>query len=152
MTAYIVSFYITAVANVLLAIFLFYNNFKSVLNKTAALFSLTIAIYCFSFVTTITSDSKIAALFWNRFLYIGVTFMPILFLHFTYAILSLLKRKKYFYYRTVLLLYLSLSFSQTCSCKMLSLSFHLDIIWSPASCIFPWLFFGLVLFRMRIMS
>ena len=94
MTSYIVSFYITAIANVLLAIFLFYNNYKSVLNKTAALFSLTIAIYCFSFVTTITSDSKNVALFWNRFLYIGVSFMPVLFLHFTFAILGLLKRKK----------------------------------------------------------
>ena len=93
MTAYIISFYVTAVTNTILAVFLFLKNRKSVLNKTAALFSLTIAIYCFSFVTTITSPNRNVALFWNRFLYMGVIFMPVLFLHFTTAILGLNKNR-----------------------------------------------------------
>jgi len=63
------------------------------LNWTAALFSLTIAIYCFSFATTITSTSKNVALFWNRFLYLGVIFMPVFFLHFTFQILELNKKR-----------------------------------------------------------
>jgi signal transduction histidine kinase len=82
------------VTNLVLAAFLFLKNPRSVLNKTAALFSLTIAIYCFSFVTTITSSSRDWALFWNKFLYIGVIFMPVFFTHFTFAVLDLLKKRK----------------------------------------------------------
>ena len=94
MTAYMVSFYITAVANVILAMFLIFKNYKSVLNRTAALFSLTIAIYCFAFVTTITAANKNIALFWNQFLYIGVTFMPVFFLHFVFEVLGLMNKRK----------------------------------------------------------
>jgi len=92
-TTYILSFYITTITNIILAAFLIYKNNKSVLNWTAALFSLTVAIYCFSFATTITSTNKNLALFWNRFLYIGVIFMPVFFLHFTFKVLELNQKR-----------------------------------------------------------
>jgi len=93
LTTYILSFYITTITNIFLAAFLIYKSNKSILNWTAALFSLTIAIYSLSFATTITSTNKNLALFWNRFLYLGVIFMPVFFLHFTFQILELNKKR-----------------------------------------------------------
>jgi signal transduction histidine kinase len=93
MNQYAISCLIASLACLFLGAFIYLKNIKRLLNVLWALFELSIAIWVFSQFVESTTSSKEVALFWNKILLCGVTFIPIFFLHFVTVFLSIRHRK-----------------------------------------------------------
>ena len=75
-----------------LSLFIFLQNRHNLLNILFGLFGITLTIWLFgSFMMFLSGDNDEAAIFWDRFIYIGVVFLPVLEYHFC---LTYVKRKK----------------------------------------------------------
>lgn len=85
---------IIVISSFFLGIFVLLKNRKATINRIFFLMCLSIAIWSFGFVRTITAYNEEAALFWGKFLYIGAIFVPIFFLHFILSFLNRNQKKK----------------------------------------------------------
>lgn len=94
---------ISSIFVIFLGIFVFVKNPKEKINFTFFLHTIAIAIWLFgTFMMFFKSYSQEVAIFWDRFVYIGVVFIPAFMYHFS---LALTKKKNNF------LLYLSYALS-----------------------------------------
>lgn len=82
---------IVAVLTAILSVFMLLNGLKNKLNRSWLFLTLAIFTWEIGLLGTILVNSKDAALFWQRILYIGTILIPILFFYFS---LNLLNRKK----------------------------------------------------------
>lgn len=90
---YIVASFVIAVSSLFLGIFVYLRDRKNLVNFTYFLLSISIAIWSFGFMMTITAPNKIMGLFWIRFLNIGAILIPVFFLHFVLTLLKLSRQK-----------------------------------------------------------
>ena len=87
------------VTTILIGIFVFSKNPRKLFNKIWLVFCLTVAIFGFGFFKVDTSATKEAALFWWQFMYVGVIFIAVTFLHVNLEFLNISNRKAlYFLY------------------------------------------------------
>jgi len=77
---------ISAVFVFILGLFVFLKNRKSRVNFTFFLHALAITVWLFgTFMMFISREDREASIFWDRFVYIGVVFIPIFMYHFGLA-------------------------------------------------------------------
>ena len=75
---------ISAILVFSLGIFVFFKNRKSLVNIIFGLHSLAITIWLFgTFMMFLSGSVREMAIFWDRFIYIGVVFIPIFLYHFS---------------------------------------------------------------------
>lgn len=80
-------------------IFVYLKDRKRLLNKIWAAFALSVAIFGFGFFKVDTAASSESALFWWQFMYTGVIFIAVFFLHFNFILVDNKNRKAlYFLY------------------------------------------------------
>ncbi|MBM3703428.1 MAG: hypothetical protein FJW63_10705, partial [Actinobacteria bacterium] len=91
-TSYIISCALTGTLSFLLGIFVYLKNKTSNVNKIAMLLNFGVALWTWSLVGRELSLEKTTALFFIRLSYVGVIFIPVIFLHF---VVSVLKRVEY---------------------------------------------------------
>ena len=91
---YAITALINAIVGSLIGPFVYFKNRKGVINKTFALFCLTIVIWSYSYFFWQISTTETAALFWSRALMIGAIFIPISYLHFILGLLNKIQKKK----------------------------------------------------------
>ncbi|MBU3934505.1 hypothetical protein KKC00_00855, partial [Patescibacteria group bacterium] len=66
-----------------LGVFVFFKNPKSKLNIVFALIAVTVTIWLFGTFMMFNSGTDKQAIFWDRFIYMGVVFVPALMYHFS---------------------------------------------------------------------
>jgi|GEM_PF-2079903 len=111
MNQYAISCLIASLACLFLGAFIYLKNIKRSLNILWALFELSIAIWVFSQFIESTTQNEEIALFWNKILLCGVTFIPIFFLHFVTVFLNVKHRKIIVTSYSIGLLFLVLNFT-----------------------------------------
>ncbi len=78
-----------------LGLFVFFKNKKLTVNKIFALHSLVITIWLFgTFMMFLSRENREAVIFWDRFIYIGVVFIPVILYHFSIAFCKIKNQKK----------------------------------------------------------
>jgi serine phosphatase RsbU (regulator of sigma subunit) len=83
----------------LIGFFVYSKNPRKLFNKIWLVFCLAVAIFGFGFFKVDTSATKEAALFWWQFMYVGVIFIAVTFLHVNLEFLNISNRKAlYFLY------------------------------------------------------
>ena len=95
MNQYAVSNFITCLTTILLAVFVFFFNKKSKLNKIFCLYSLSISVWSFFTALHASTVSQSISLISAKILHLAVPFIPILFFHFCVEILESYNRQKY---------------------------------------------------------
>ncbi len=86
---------ITAILSFILGIFVLKSNIKSMVNRLFFLLCLTACIWQFGFFMVYSSTNTNIALFWVRIGYLGVIFIPPIFLHFLVLFFKSKKYKKF---------------------------------------------------------
>ncbi len=77
-----------------LGIFVYFEKPKSKLNVIFALLCLSVSIWLFgTFMMFLSKDNDPKAIFWDRFIYIGVVFVPSLFYHFSLEFRKINRKK-----------------------------------------------------------
>ena len=95
MNQYAVSNFTTCLMTILLAVFVFFFNKKSRLNKFFCLYSLSISVWSFFTALHASAASQSISLISAKILHLAVPFIPILFFHFCVEILESYNRQKY---------------------------------------------------------
>jgi len=91
MKFFIIISFIAGASNTFFALLVLLKDRKNLSNRLFGLFSLSFALWTFSYGIWLLQDNYDQALFWSRMLNLGATFIPILVLHW---ILYLLDQKK----------------------------------------------------------
>lgn len=95
---------ISSISVFFIGLFIFLQNFKAKINVAFFLHSLAISIWLFgTFMMFLSKNDFLSVIFWDRFIYIGVVFIPVLLYYF---VLSYTKQKN----DTILYVGLVLSF------------------------------------------
>lgn len=94
MNNYIISSLATSFTTLALALFVFLKNKKRPLNRTFALYTVSIGVWSYGFYRMITASNIEQGLFWSRALHIGALFIPTLFLHFVLIMIERAKKQK----------------------------------------------------------
>jgi len=79
---------------VALGIFIYFQNRTSKLNILFGWFTIVMSIWFFGTFKMFTSNEDVEAIFWDRFIYAGVVFIPALIYHFS-IVFTKIKGKKY---------------------------------------------------------
>jgi signal transduction histidine kinase len=95
MNGYVISGLLTTVTSFLLGLFVYLKNKKEDLNQIWFFLSVSIAIWSYGVVRSITAPDKAAALMWARIDHVGAILIPVMFLHFVYEILRYSRRREY---------------------------------------------------------
>ena len=102
---------ISAIFVFILGNFIFLKR-RSKLNNIFFLLSLTITVWLFGTFMMFLSKEDTAMIFWDRFVYMGVVFMPVLLYHFSLTLTGI-KRKKFLFYGAYSLSFAFFILSQT---------------------------------------
>lgn len=89
--------------------FSYFKNRKSPVNQTFFLLTITVSYWQFGTFLVLTSFHPDVALSWCRFVYIGATFIPVVFYHFTQVFLKKWSKFILFNYLVGFLIFLPLS-------------------------------------------
>jgi len=93
--SYVVSSFIIAFSSLFLGIFTYLKDRSNIVNFMYFVLSVSIAVWSFGFmIATIVAPNKTIALLGARICNFGYILMPVLFLHFVFALLKINKRKK----------------------------------------------------------
>ncbi|MBU1102846.1 ATP-binding protein [Patescibacteria group bacterium] len=76
-----------------LGFFVFFKDRKSKINRIFGLMSLVVSVWLFGTFEMLTAETDAAAIFWDRFIYAGVVFVPALMYHFS-LVFSKIKSQK----------------------------------------------------------
>ena len=95
MNIYAISSIITAIASILLGIFVLIKNYKNKINRIWFYTSSSIFLWTISLYWCFYAPDELAALFWQKILYIGTTLIPITFYHFVLLITKKIDNKNY---------------------------------------------------------
>lgn len=104
---------INTVVSLLIGIFVYTQNKRSVINKTFGLFSLAVVVWSAGYFLWQSAKTPEDALFWSRVLMIGAILIPILNFHFVLAFLNKVKEQHIALYAgyALFFFFLLLSFS-----------------------------------------
>ena len=92
MRPYVIEYLVCAILFLCTGLYVYLKNRKAIAHKIFCLFFLAVSTWQFGFFKVFLSESEAQALFWVRFIWTGVIFIPILFYHFTVVFLD--KRNK----------------------------------------------------------
>lgn len=87
---------LNTICNVSLGTFVFSKNRKAIQNITYFIFSLSIALYSFGYFLWQFANNEAYALFWFRILVVGIILINVTYLHFVFAFLGILHKKRKF--------------------------------------------------------
>ena len=90
---FVVVLWLTAITTFSLGIFVLARNRHSIVNRTFAFYSFSIAWWSFSQIWGIACDKKLTALIWTRIEQVGVFFIPTSFVHFVISLLDIRDKK-----------------------------------------------------------
>jgi signal transduction histidine kinase len=85
----------TAVLSLFLGVFVFLNNRRSKLNILWGLVSLETAVWSYGLYKVISANSESEAIWWNKILYLGAIFIPVLYFHFIAVLIGLSQKNKF---------------------------------------------------------
>jgi signal transduction histidine kinase len=94
MIHYSIAQFLNAFTTLVLGLFVYLKNTRSLVNKMFVLHSLAIAIWAFSFAQMALSQSEVEGLFWSRALHVGAILIPVFLLHFICAFLNIAHAKR----------------------------------------------------------
>ncbi|MEW6170890.1 MAG: histidine kinase N-terminal 7TM domain-containing protein [Candidatus Omnitrophota bacterium] len=94
MSQWAVSNFFTSFATLFLSAFVFFSNRKSKANRIFCLYSLSISEWSFFTAFHAFTSSSSVSLFSAKIMHLGVLLIPILFFHFSLAILDIYKKHK----------------------------------------------------------
>jgi len=104
---------VATISNTFFALFVYTQNKKELSNRLFALFCLGFSIWTFSYFIWLLQEGVWGALFWSRFLNLGATLIPPLYLHWILSFLNLDKKRKllifFAYFITIIFVFLSFS-------------------------------------------
>lgn len=103
MNFFAVSALINAIISLVLGVFVFERNSKGKTNIAFALFALSTFCWSFPYYLWQISNTAEMALLWSRVLMAGAIFIPVTYLHFTYALVDILKKRRNFLIASYLL-------------------------------------------------
>ncbi|MBP7927686.1 GAF domain-containing protein [Patescibacteria group bacterium] len=153
MTFFAFTTILTSLVSLVFAFLTYFRNRESLLNKTWAGVSIAVFLWSFSLFNVITASSSKVALFWQYFLDIGGIFVPVLFTHFSLALVGHNKESYPKHRRLVFIFYISgvlLSLLSLTSFFKLGvapqLSFNFWVVSGQYYFIFPLYFLTLVAF------
>lgn len=87
---------ISAVLVFSLGVFVFFKNKKSSMNIVFGLHSLVITVWLFgTFMMFLSKGDREAAIFWDRFIYMGVVFIPVVLYHFSIVFCKIKNQRKW---------------------------------------------------------
>src|SRR4030042_2870398 len=92
--AYVISSFIIVFSSLFVGIFVYRRDRANIVNFMYFLISVSIAVWSFGFMTLISAPSKIMAIWGARVCNIRAILIPVFFLHFILALLSVDKLKK----------------------------------------------------------
>lgn len=106
---------INTVVSLLIGIFVYTQNKRSLMNKTFGLFSLSVVVWSAGYFLWQSAKTPEGALFWSRILMLGAIFIPILNFHFVLAFLNKVREQRVILYAGYALfsVFLFSSFSST---------------------------------------
>jgi len=87
---------LNTICNISLGTFVFSKDRKGVQNITYFIFSLSIALYSFGYFLWQFVNNETYALFWFRILVVGIILINVTYLHFVFAFLGILEKKRKF--------------------------------------------------------
>lgn len=85
---------INAVTSTILGLFVFFKDIKGKINQTFVLFCITVAVWSYGYYFWQMSDNALDALFYSRVFMGGAIFISISYLHFVFAFLGELPKKR----------------------------------------------------------
>lgn len=91
---YVLTGLINAITSTILGLVVYFSNRRNALNKSFALFCLSVAMWSWAYIFWPGAPDKTTALFWFRVLHIGAIFIPVCYFHFTIVLLNLYQQKK----------------------------------------------------------
>jgi len=94
MLFYAIAALINAIASTILGLFVYFKNKKEILNRTFALFCLSIAVWSYAYFLWQISTTSETALFWSKALMVGAIFLPVTYFHFITVFLSVYQKEK----------------------------------------------------------
>lgn len=109
---YAIPNFLTAFYLLILGFIVFSKNKNAMSNITFALLCLSAAVWQFGFAMEYLTRINKTAIFWNRFVYFGVSFISPTMYHFSVSFLNLKKQKKlvyFFYFLAIMSVFLSRS-------------------------------------------
>ena len=80
---------VISLLHLVIGFFIFAKNRRSLVNRTFALECISVSVWLIGYFIAYSSSQYEKALFWCKFAYVGVMFVPVFFYHFTSAFLSL---------------------------------------------------------------
>jgi len=94
MNWYVIGYFFGSIFAFALGVFVYLRDKKAFLNKIWCLQCLSVSVWYFGRCMMAISSNWYDALLWNRFLYLGAIFIPILTLHFILVLIEKSKKKK----------------------------------------------------------
>lgn len=88
MNPFVLSGLFISISSAMMGIFVYLKNPKNIINQVWLLLAFSIAIWGFGAYKIGLTKELVSALFWWKITYIGIIFIPILFLHFVYIYLG----------------------------------------------------------------
>ncbi|NQT30639.1 MAG: hypothetical protein HQ596_08710 [Candidatus Saganbacteria bacterium] len=108
MSFYLGSLLFTAIASLLLGVFVYIKGRNKAPNIALFLFSISVAVWCFGQFMGEKGASQQAVLFWTRLGIAGAVFIPATFVHFTLSLIDQLSLKRKLVYLTYLFAFIFL--------------------------------------------
>lgn len=108
---YIFTHFFTGLIAIVLGLLVFLKNKNRFINKIFGLFSLSVAVWSFSYSIWLLLEDYYSALFWARTLNFGATFIPVFYFHWVVTLLNQKRKKLLFLYYILTLIFASLSYS-----------------------------------------
>lgn len=90
---FIAVLWVTAITTFLLGVFVWLRRRHNLINRTFALYCLSISWWSFCEIWGISADAKETALLWTRIEQVGVFFIPTFFVHFIISLLNIKDKK-----------------------------------------------------------
>ena len=85
---------INGIASTLLGLFVYFKNKKASLNRTYALFALSVSVWSYFYIFWPLTDNKLIAFYSFRLLHLGANFIPVCYFHFILVLLNKVNEKK----------------------------------------------------------
>jgi len=95
MTYFYLSAIFTSILSFFLGAFSLYKSRKSIVNRIFFLLSFCVSIWTFGLSKMVSANEELSALFWVKYLHIGVFLIPSIFFHFICALLNIQDKQKY---------------------------------------------------------
>ncbi|MDP8230968.1 MAG: ATP-binding protein [Candidatus Gorgyraea atricola] len=92
-TIYTIQPLIISIIYLFIGFFAFSKNTRSLINRTFLFECISVSVWLLGYFVVYSRSKPEDAIFWCKFAYVGVIFIPVCFYHFTIAFLGIIKKK-----------------------------------------------------------